>query len=294
MMLTSTGSSKQARFGGLESPLSNYENARVAILPVPYDGTTSYLSGSRAGPAAILSASCNMELFDEELFFDPSEVGITTLPAVEVDARGPEWMNTAIRTNALVPIRDGKFLITLGGEHSITVGCLDAQLETHGEVDVLQIDAHADLRDEYQQSPYSHACVMRRVREKSKAVQVGIRSCSQEEHDHIKKNNLELFTMNLIRQNPDWVEQVIERLGPRVYVSIDLDGLDPSVCPGVGTPEPGGLSWHQVTGLMREVFKRREVTGADIVECLPIAGQVVSEYLAARLAYKLIAYRFAP
>ncbi|MBW1809838.1 MAG: agmatinase [Deltaproteobacteria bacterium] len=282
-------------FADLEDPASNYANARVVILPVPYDATACYLAGTREGPQAIITASHNMELFDEELLWSPSEVGIATLKAVEPDMRGPEWMVTAIKERAQPVIRDGKFLITIGGEHTISLGSLDAQLEHQAEeICVLQIDAHADLRDSYQGSQYSHACVMRRVLEKCPAIQVGLRSFSGPEYDFAQSKGLRLFGMDYIRSTPDWINQVTGALGPRVYLTIDLDGLDPSDCPGVGTPEPGGLHYRELTGLLKAVFAKCQVIGADVVECRPLSGQTISEYLAARLIYKLIGYRFQP
>jgi N1-aminopropylagmatine ureohydrolase len=282
-------------FADLEGPAGDYSAALAVILPVPYDATASYLAGTREGPQAIITASHNMELFDEELLWSPCEVGIATLKAVEPDTRGPERMVAAIKERARPAVQDSKFLITVGGEHSISLGSLEAHLEQEDqEICVLQIDAHADLRDSYQGSQYSHACVMRRVLEKCPAVQVGLRSFSGPEYEFALSKGLRFFGMDYIRTTPDWINQVTDELGPRVYVTIDLDGLDPSECPGVGTPEPGGLHYRELTRLLKAVFAKCRVIGADVVECRPLSGQTISEYLAARLIYKMIGYRFQP
>ncbi|HUU00258.1 MAG TPA: agmatinase [Myxococcota bacterium] len=281
-------------FGALDDELCAYSSARAALLPVPYDGTTSYKTGTREGPAAIIAASQALELFDEELLFTPAAAGIATLSPVEPDARGPQQTVAAIARAAARPLSDGKFTVAVGGEHTISLGCLQAHRDLDGDIHVLQIDAHADLRDSYQGSPYSHACVMRRALAEFPIVQVGLRSLSAEEHELIEERDLRPFSMNVIRATPGWMDEVIERLGPKVYLTLDLDGLDPSVCPGVGTPEPGGLGWYELIDLLRRVFSRRDVVGADVVECLPLPGQHVTEFIAARLIYKLFAYHFAP
>jgi agmatinase len=220
-------------------------------------------------------------------------VGIATLKPVATDARGPEQMVAAVLRACSVPVNDGKFVVGLGGEHTITLGLLQPHADNHpDDLSVLQIDAHADLRNTYQESRYSHACVMRRALEKCPIVGVGIRSFCREEYKFMKESGLQPFTMEIIRSQDDWIEQVIGRLSRNVYVTIDLDGLDPSVCPGVGTPEPGGLDWIDVTRLLKKVFQQRQVVGADVVECLPLPGQCQTEFLAARLVNKMIGYRF--
>ena len=283
-----------AGFGGLDLEQTDYSSSRAVILPIPYDATTTYRTGSRDGPAAILAASANMELFDEDLKREPCEVGIATLEPVEPDARGPERMVETIVKRCSGPVSEGKFVVGLGGEHTVTLGLLQPHVQSHPDsLSVLQIDAHADLRNIYQESRYSHACVMRRALESCPVVGVGIRSFCREEYKFMKEFGLQPFSMEIIRGREDWIQQVVERLSPKVYLTVDLDGLDPSICPGVGTPEPGGLDWVQVNQLLKTVFKNRQVVGADVVECLPVPGQCQSEFLAARLVYKIIGYRFA-
>ena len=281
------------RFGDFDPELTDLASARAVVVPLPYDATTTWLSGSRAGPQAILEASQALEWFDEQLMVEPCRAGIATLDPLEPDARGPEHQLTAVRDHLAGIVAQGKFFVALGGEHSLTLGCVQAWEAASDEpFSVLQIDAHADLRDSYQGSVYSHACVMRRIHEGHGMVGVGIRSFSAEEHAYMQAEKIHAWTMDRIRSTPDWIEGVLDGLARRVYLTIDLDGLDPSICPGVGTPEPGGLLWHQLTDLLRSLFSAHEVISADVVECLPLPGQHVSQYLAARLVYKLIGYRF--
>ena len=278
-------------FLGLEPPHSLYGDAGFAVLPVPYDATVSYRSGSRYAPAAIIGASQQVELFDEELGTEGYQAGIATLDAVEPDARGPEAMHEALFKHARKVVRDGKFLLALGGEHSISSALIRAVMTRHKKLSVLQVDAHCDLRDTYQGSPYSHACVMRRVVEAgAEVVPVGIRNVSREEERFLRKSKIRPVTARDCMVDGGWIDRVLEGLGDEVYVTIDIDGFDPSCVPGTGTPEPGGLDWYQVTGLLRLVAAEKRIVGADIVEVLPVPGQVVSEFLAARLAYKLISY----
>jgi len=264
--------------------------ARYAVLPVPYEGTVSYESGTADGPAAIMRASQQVELFDEELCDDFSPAGIFTCDAVEPADNPPEQMRR-IKQAALDILRTGKFMLTIGGEHSITIPLVEAVSEIHGPVSVLQIDAHADLRDSYRDTPLSHACVMRRVLETTDSIcQVGVRSYSQEEYRSCREQIDNLITPEIIRNEPDWIDRALALLGDMVYVTIDIDGLDPSIAPGVGTPEPGGLTWRETTRLLQRVCCERQVVAADIVEVRPIPPNHVTEFTAARLAYKIVAY----
>ena len=250
----------------------------------------TYKGGTAAGPAAILEASEQVELYDEELNAEFVGPGIATYPAVEAGGSAAEQMGRVAQ--AARPILSaGKFLLALGGEHSITAPLVKACVEKFGPVGVLQIDAHADLRDTYQGSKHSHACVMRRVLETTANIcQVGIRSFSREEADDCREQASLFITPRVIDTDPDWIEKAVDRLGDQVYVTVDMDGLDPSVTPGVGTPEPGGLTWRQVTALLRCVCAERNVVAADIVEVRPIPPNHVTEFIAARLAYKIISY----
>jgi len=280
----------EGNFLGLEAEQSDAAAARYAVLPVPYEGTVSYRSGTAAGPAAIVEASQQVELFDEELGGEFFEAGVATYPPVE-PAEDPGEQMRRVAAAARPILRAGKFLLALGGEHSITAPLVRAVAEVSGPVSVLQIDAHADLRDTYDGTRHSHACVMRRVLETTGRIcQVGVRSYSKAERDACPQQVAALITPTIIRQHADWIDRALGLLDEAVYVTVDMDGLDPSIAPGVGTPEPGGLSWEQVTGLLRRVCAERRVMAADITEVRPIPPSHVTEFAAARLAYKIIAY----
>jgi agmatinase len=251
----------------------------------------SFNVGTRHGPDAIIRASQQVELFDEELEGEFYEQGIATLEPLMPHMAGPEAMHKEIYKAASKIVRDGKFLFSLGGEHSISSGLIRAVMGKHKKLSVLQFDAHLDLRNEYEGTPYSHASVMRRVHDYGcPIVPVGIRNVSQEEHKFLKKSGIDPITARRCHMDDDWIDEVLATLTGQVYVTIDIDGFDPAYAPGTGTPEPGGLDWYQITGLLRLVAAEKTIVGADIVEVTPIPGQAVTEFLAARLAYKLIAY----
>ena len=280
-------------FLDLPPGLSDYARAAYAVLPVPYDGTASYRKGARDGPAAILAASQQVEWFDEELQREPCRAGIATLAPLEPGSAGPEIMHEKIYRAARRIVRDGKFLLGLGGEHGITSALIRAAMGRRRTLSVLQIDAHADLRNSYQGSRFSHASVMRRVLELgADVVVVGLRSLSAECSRVLRSRGAAVTAIYACEclESPDWIERTIGALGPRVYVTVDIDGFDPAYAPGTGTPEPGGLDWHGVCNLLRTVAAERQIIGTDVVEVAPIAGQHTTEFLAARLAYKLIAY----
>jgi len=279
-------------FMALPPNLSAYDASQVVILPVPYDATLSYRPGSRLGPRAIIEASRNVETFDLELQSDPSKNGIHTLDEVEPDMRGPEHMVLKVQEMVKPLITDGKLVIMLGGEHSLSCGAVAAHKARHEHFSVLQIDAHLDLRDEYEGTLYSHACVMRRIFDLCEFVQVGIRSGCESEHAFAWKKKLRPFYAHELDRDGKWMEQALARLGENVYITIDLDGLDPAVIPAVGTPEPGGLSWFDTLTFLRMVCGRRRVVGADVMELSPIPGSVQGDFAAAKLVYKLVGYIF--
>ena len=278
-------------FLGLPPRYSDYARSRFAVLPIPYDSTTSFQTGTREGPAAIIRASQQVELFDEELEAECHKVGVATLDPLVPNMAGPEAMHGDVFNAAKHIVRDGKFLLGLGGEHSITSGLVRAVMTKHKKLSVLQIDAHLDLRDSWEGAKHSHACVMRRIVDLGATiVPVGIRNVSLEEHSFLKRRKIEPIIARQCHTDDDWFDRVLNALSETVYVTIDIDGFDPSFAPGTGTPEPGGLDWYQVTGLLRLVAAEKKVVGADITEVMPIPGQAVTEFLAARLAYKLISY----
>lgn len=276
-------------FLGLDGKDADYAAARFAVLPIPYDATTSFSAGTRDGPRAIISASRQLEDYDVELGRESYQAGIATLDPLEPDVRGPEAMHRRIYKTAHQIVRDGKFLIGLGGEHGVTSALVRAVRTKYRTLSVLQIDAHADLRDRYQGSPYSHACVMRRIHDLGvDAVGVGVRSYSREEARFIRAAGKQIIPARICHQTDAWVPEVVQALSGAVYVTIDIDAFDPAYAPGTGTPEPGGLDWHQVTELLAAVSGERRIVGADVVEVRPLPPGTVTEYLAARLVYRLI------
>ena len=284
-------------FLGLDDDASDFDKARVVILPVPYEATTSYGAGTGAGPEAIIEASRYIELYDQELDQEPYDVGIATLPALELTGAGPEAAIWELRQayDAIVDAGTGKFVIALGGEHSISSAPILSWVERmKGErLSVLQFDAHTDLRHEYEGSPYSHAAVMHRVHENVDLVAVGIRALTRDERELARRsNNIHLFLADDIHTGDAWMDDVMSKLRPTVYISFDVDGFDPSLVPATGTPEPGGLQWYPVMKLLRRVFKERNVVSADVVELAPIPGLAAPDFLVAKLVYKMIGYKF--
>jgi agmatinase len=281
-------------FGGAMPHARPFEESKVVILPVPVDRTTSYVGGTRNGPHEILQASSHMELWDEELGVDVHGVGIFTLPEMELPygELGP-LMQEIQRVASEILSRD-KFLVTIGGEHSITPPLVAAAASRHRGLSVLQIDAHADLRDSYMGTRHNHACAMRRVLEYARATQVGIRSLSTEEAAVAGSLNTKIFYDFEMRRDPGWVDRVVESLSDPVYVTIDVDGMDPAIMPATGTPEPGGLSWYEMLAVLRGVIAKRRVIACDVVELSPLPGVIAPNFLCAKLIYKILTYQFAP
>ncbi len=279
-------------FGGLEAEHAALEGARIAVLPAPYDFSTTYQGGTRWGPRAILEASRNMELWDEELGAT-WRAGIHTLLELEPTALGPEAMAERVEQAVGWILECSKLPVMLGGEHSLTAGAVRAVAKRTRGLSVLQLDAHADMRDRYLDSPYSHACVMRRVREIVPAVSVGVRSMSEEEAKHLEREPSAVWSVRAFRALQGRWDPILKALTDDVYVTFDLDALDPSVLPATGTPEPGGLDWYEAVDLLAAVAKRSRIVGFDVVELAPIPGQVASDFLAARLAYRLMGLALA-
>src|SRR3990172_655126 len=248
-------------FGGTTPIPSDFDSARVVILPIPLDRTTSYVPGTRTGPHEILIASSHMELWDEETGTDVHGIGICTLPEMEFPFATLEEVMQEIRRVATELVTREKFPVILGGENSITAPVVAALAARHRGLSVLQIDAHADLRDSYMGTPHNHACAMRRVLEHAPTTQVGIRSLSTEEAAAVPSLATTIFYDFNMRQQANWIDRVVDSLSETVYITIDCDGLDPAIMPAVGTPEPGGLSWAEALTLLRTVISRRRVVG---------------------------------
>ena len=279
-------------FGGTTPTTTDFSNARVIILPIPLDRTTSYVPGTRNGPHEILVASSHMELWDEETGTDVHSIGIFTLPEMEFPFATMDEVVREIRRVAAEIVNRGKFPMVLGGEHSITPAVVAAVAARHPGVSVLQLDAHADLRESYLGTPHSHACAIRRTLEFAPTTQVGIRSLSPEEAAAVPALRTTIFYDYNMRNDPDWMDRVVESLSDTVYITIDVDGFDPAIMPATGTPEPGGLSWREALTLLRRVIERRKVVGCDIVELAPMGGNVAPNFMCAKLIYKILSYRF--
>lgn len=276
-------------FLALPQTQSSFDAAQVVLIPVPYDSTTSFRSGSRDGPEAIIAASSALEDYDYELELDVSAIGIHTTGAIEPHMAGPGPMTERIRDVVGAYLRTGKTVGLLGGEHSITIGSVQAHVDVYPSLSVLYLDAHGDLRDEYMGTPYGHASAARRVYECCPIALAGLRSLCQEEHEFIRTNNVPVWYWE-----PDAdlgsPESVLESLSDTVYVSVDLDVLDPALMPAVGTPEPGGMAWHQMVSLLGRVAESRRIVGFDVCELAPADGPPACSYAAAKLVYKLVAY----
>jgi len=269
---------------------SRFETARIVLVPVPYDGTTSYKGGAREGPRAIISSSRHLEDFDLELKGDISQVGIHTLPEVEAHLGDPQAMIQRIEGVVLALASRGKIVGLLGGEHTITLGGVRAFRRAYPDLSVLYLDAHADLRAEYMGSAWGHASVGRRVSEVCSLVQGGVRSVSQEEYAFIQERGLPVFFQDGRQSVEEVAQGVIPLLSPHVYISVDLDVFDPSFMSAVGTPEPGGMGWSEALGLLKRVGEARRIVGFDITELSPREGPEACSFIAAKLTYKLIGY----
>lgn len=284
-------------FLGLDEDSADFGRARAVVLPVPYEATTSWGGGTVRGPAAILEASRFIELYDQELDSEPYDVGIATLPALELGHGGPAQAMAALRVayDRVLDAAEGKFVVLLGGEHALTGPPVQAWAERlRGErISVLQLDAHTDLRPEYEGSPHSHASVMYQIHDRADIVAVGIRALTREERALARRtDSIHLFLADDIHDTDDWIGDVVERLTDDVYITFDVDCFDPALVPSTGTPEPGGLQWYPVLRLLRAVFQEKNVVAADIVEHAPIPGLTAPDFLVAKLLYKMVGYRF--
>lgn len=279
-------------FAGIKPTLSGYRKAKFIILPIPVDITSEWKHGSNLAPESIIEASDFLEFYDIELERDISQVGIFTVDPITPISKDLKKTINLIYSRSKYYIKDGKFIIGIGGEHTISLGIVKAYLSLYKNVTVIQLDAHADLRNRYLKRYYSQATVMRRISELCNIVQVGIRSISKEEHNYIKQNNIPLFSMEYIRYNSleSILNQILSLTSENVYLTIDMDVFDPAFVPSVGTPEPEGMNWRQVVHLIKEVSAKRKIIGADIVELCPVKNEHASVYTAAKLIYKIIGY----
>lgn len=281
-------------FLGLEEEnLYSFENATYVIQSVPYEHTSSYLEGSAKGPVAIIEASKYVEFYDEELGVETVRTApIATLPSLDfngkVDKDAVDYI--ANETEKLLALN--KTVVSFGAEHTVTYGFVQAYAKKFDNITVLQIDAHSDLRESYHGNIYSHASVMARVKDMGVTIcQAGIRAQCIEEANEIKNNpKIHTFYAHEIRNNSNWIAEIVSKMTDNVYITIDADGFDPSIMPAVGTAEPNGLFWNETLDLLRETCKNKNVVGFDIVECAPMEGTILSEYTLAKLAYRIIGY----
>ena len=274
-------------YAGIPDKYARIDEAKVVLIPVPYDGTSTWQKGADKGPDAFLDASENMELYDIETRTEVYRKGIYLAPPVTEDA-SPEKMVESVYKTTKNYIKQEKFVTLFGGEHSVSIGSIRAFNESFEDLTVVQLDAHADLRPEYEGSACNHACAMHEASKKTNLIQVGIRSMDVSELDHMDENQT-YFAHDLY---DDWQEDAIGQMTPNVFITIDLDAFDPSIMPSTGTPEPGGLFWYETLEFLKMMFKKKNVVGFDIVELCPNKDEKSSDFLAAKLYYKMLSYKF--
>jgi agmatinase len=284
-------------FGGIPDKYSSWKGSSFVVIPFPIDMTTTYMSGTRNGPRAVIEASGHMELFDEENKIEPYRAGIFVSTEIPTLTAGPHAMLKELEKRMKAVVRAGKFPVIVGGEHSGTCGAVSALKKKYEDLTVLQFDAHADLRDTYHGTPWNHACVGRRIVDVgAKLVQVGVRSISEEEDRFLRRaESVKTFYASEVRDNlADVTRGIVSSLTGNVYISIDLDVFDPGIMPAVGTPEPGGLDWFEVIDILRDVMRADcNIVGFDIMELSPIPGIVAPDFLAAKLCYRVMGWILA-
>jgi len=284
---------KSKNYGGLPDEYSKLENSKVVIIPVPYDGTSTWIKGADKGPEALIEASGNMELYDIATDKEVYKIGIHTMDPVH-EHRSPERMAREVEKAVSQMLRKKKFPVVIGGEHSVSIGAFKAFADFYKDNDltILQFDAHSDLRDEYEGSKYNHACVMARAAEVAPILQVGIRSMSFEERADVKADRI--FYADYIHDvdQKTWMYDLLNKLGKNVYITIDLDVLDPSIMSSTGTPEPGGMQWYQLLEVLNQINQKTNIVGFDVVELCPMKYNKAPNFLAAKLIYQLLTYKF--
>ena len=274
-------------YAGIPDKYARLDEAKVVLIPVPYDGTSTLQKGADKGPQAFLEASENMELYDIETRSEVYKKGVYLAPPVTENSSPEKMVDTVYKTTKNY-IQQEKFVTLFGGEHSISIGTIRAFNEAFEDLTVVQIDAHADLRKEYEGSTCNHACAVHEASKTTNLIQVGIRSMDVEELDYMDENQV-YFAHDLYE---DWMDDAIGQMTPNVFLTIDLDAFDPSILPSTGTPEPGGLFWYETLDFLRMIFKKKNVVGFDIVELCPNSNEKSSDFLAAKLYYKMLSYKF--
>lgn len=281
--------STQKTYAGIDEKYASSESSKIVLIPVPYDGTSTWGKGADKGPEAFLHASENMELYDIETATEVYKQGIYLTEAI-TEKSSPKAMVNEVHTTVKASILRNKFVTMFGGEHSVSIGAIRAFNECFDDLTVLQIDAHADLRKEYEGSKYNHACALYEANENTNLVQVGIRSMDVSETLVMNEENV--FFAHDMHLDDYWMDNAIELMTDNVYITLDLDALDPSIMPSTGTPEPGGLLWYETLDFLKKVFEEKNVVGFDIVELCPNEADKSSDFLAAKLYYKMLSYKF--
>lgn len=276
-------------YGDLPDKYSTFGTSKIVILPVPFDATSTWGKGADRGPEAIIEASNNMEIYDIETDSEVHLLGIHTAEPVVVNDNPDEMVETVYKEVKKL-LKKNKFVVTLGGEHSVSIGAIKAHAEQFEDLTIVQIDAHADLRDEYMGSKNNHACVMARAKELAPVIQIGIRSMSVEESFVVEQGRM--FLARDINDNETWKYDMLSILSNNVYITFDLDALDPSIMPSTGTPEPGGLLWYQAIEILRRISERSNIVGFDVTELAPNPETKAPDFLASKLIYKLLTYKF--
>ncbi|WMI68530.1 agmatinase [Mangrovimonas sp. YM274] len=276
-------------YAGISEEYSKLDSSKIVLIPVPYDGTSTWQKGADKGPEAFLHASENMELYDIETNTEVYKQGIYLADPVTEDV-SPEAMVEAVHQATKKYIKRNKFVTLFGGEHSISIGSIRAFNELFDNLTVLHIDAHADLRKSYDGSKFNHACAMYEASQTINLIQVGIRSMDIKETSVMDEEKI--YFAHEMAADDSWVDNVIDQLTDNVFITFDLDALDPSIMPSTGTPEPGGLFWYETLDFLKQVFEERNVVGFDIVELCPNENDKSSDFLAAKLYYKMLSYKF--
>lgn len=285
---------KCKNFGGLPDQFAKFETSKVVIIPVPFDGTSTWIKGADKGPEAIIEASCNMEIYDIAADNEVYKIGIHTMDPIR-ERRSPERLAKDVEVKVSQVLKKKKFPVLLGGEHSVSIGAMKAFAEFYkGDLTILQFDAHADLRQEYEGSRYNHACVMARAAELAPILQVGIRSMSFEERADVMPERMFYADYILDTGNNTWMYDLLNKINKNVYITIDLDVLDPSIMPSTGTPEPGGILWYPLLEILNKVNLKTNIVGFDVVELCPMKYNKAPNFLAAKLVYQLLTYKFGP
>ncbi|SMO33135.1 agmatinase [Gracilimonas mengyeensis] len=277
-------------FAGIEGDHNQFKNANVLLQSISYDGTSTWGKGADQGFEAFLDAAENMEIYDIETDSEVYQKGVHIVDPI-LEEVSPEAVFESVYENTRELLKTDKFLTFFGGEHSISIGIIKAFYEAHPDITILQLDAHTDLRPEYHGSPYNHACAVYDASQNANLVQVGIRSMDSSELEFLDRDKC--YFAEDIHGKTDWMEDSLSKISDKVYITVDLDVFDPSIMPATGTPEPGGMDWYTVTRYLKKVFQQKNVLGFDIVELAPIEGLSAPQFLAAKLYYKMLSYKFA-